>query len=153
MAIQAQIRKDINEYQPKLFFGLSARQLVFSSLGVVAGIGTYFLLSKIVGHELAGYLVIALVAPLFALGFVKIDGQPFEAYLIKLYRFAIYPKARVYTSVVLHHPDTRKLVSNKKEQINAGRSKNQNTRIETRIKEYDVTARQRENAAAYKRIK
>ena len=39
MAIHAQIRKEINEYQPKLFFGLSARQLIFSLSGLAVGIG------------------------------------------------------------------------------------------------------------------
>ena len=153
MAIQAQIRKDINEYQPKLFFGMSARQLVFSAAGIGAGIGSYFLLSIVIGKELAGYAVITLVSPLFALGFIKIDGDPFEKYLLKLYQFTIYPKARVYTSHIFHRPVGCRPELSRKEMRNEKKAKKQRHTGETSIEEYDVTARQRENAAAYKRIK
>jgi len=152
MAIQAQIRKDINEYQSKLFFGLSGRQLAFSSLSLATGITSYILLSKVIGSELAGYVDIALISPLFALGFIKVDGEPFEKYLKKLYQFTTYPKARVYTSYISHHPPKEKQVLTNKEQKNAEKIKKRDFR-ETSIEEYDVTARQRENAAAYKRTK
>ena len=147
MAIHAQIRKEINEYQPKLFFGLSGRQIVFSLAGVAVGVASYFVFSQIVGKELAGYVVIALVAPLFALGFIKIDGDPFERYLIKLIRYTLYPKARIYTSIISHNPVTDPV---NKEQKNAKKAKYSR---ETFITEYNIVTRQRENTAAYQRIK
>jgi hypothetical protein len=151
MAIHAQIRKEINEYKPKLFFGLSGRQLIFSLLGITIGIVSYYRLSKIVGTEISGYIVIVLVAPLFAFGYIKVDGEPFEKYLVKLYRFTMYPKARVYISYITHHQTHQVLT--RKEHRNANKAKSYSTIRETSIEEYNIIARQRENAATYKRVK
>jgi len=156
MAIQAPIRKEITEYKSKLFFGLSGRQLLFSVLGLCLGIGSYILLNKVLGTEFAGYVVIALVAPLFAIGFIKIDGEPFERYLIKLYKYSFYPKARVYGTYMRYSQNESLPVKKNKEQKNAQKEK-RNTLYgldrETLISEYDYKARQRENKTAYRHLK
>ena len=153
MAIQAPIRKEINEYQSKLFFGLSGRQLIFSISGVAVGAASYYLLSKVIGTELAGYAVIALVSPLFAFGFVKIDGEAFEKYLLKLYHYALYPKARVYSTYISHYSPEQKHTASNRERRDAKKANHTSSTRETLIEEYDVASRQRENAAAYKRTK
>jgi len=153
MAIHTPIRKEINEYQSKLFFGLSGRQLVFSLTGIITGIGVYFLFDSLIGKELSGYIVIILVAPLFALGFVKIDREPFERYIIKLFRYIGYPKTRIYETEIKHNSAAVKKESlTKKEQRDAAKTKkrsNYGTNKETLVEEYSSKTRQRENKASF----
>ena len=82
MAIEVDIPIEIEEYQEKIIFGMSLRQLVCFVSAVALGIGSYFLFTKGLGlsMDITSYIIILEALPLGALGFIKKDGQPFEKY-------------------------------------------------------------------------
>lgn len=82
MAIETSIPKEITEYKEKILFGLSLRQLICVGSAVVLSIGTYFLCTKVFGlsMDFTSYIIIIEAIPIMALGFIKIEGMPFEKY-------------------------------------------------------------------------
>ena len=78
----------IRDYQEKIIFGLSIRQLGFTSLAVAVGIGSYFVLTHLLSVPLsiASYCIVAVCAPFMALGFIRIHGRTFEQHLLLVYR-------------------------------------------------------------------
>ena len=81
MPIEIRIPKEITEYKEKILFGLSIRQLVCFSVAITSGIGTYYFTSKLFNEDVASYVVILEVMPIFAIGFIKKNGFPFEKYV------------------------------------------------------------------------
>ena len=88
MALDVDIPLEINDYQEKIVFGMSLRQLVCSVLAVVLGIGTYFLCTKMFNMTMdsASYVIIVEALPLMAFGFIRKDGQPFEKFFMLVIR-------------------------------------------------------------------
>lgn len=86
--LQTSIPKEIRDYQEKIIFGLSIRQLGFASLAVAVGIGSYFVLTHLLSVPLsiASYCIVAVCAPFMALGFIRIHGRTFEQHLLLVYR-------------------------------------------------------------------
>lgn len=96
MAIEVRIPKEITEYQEKILFGLTIRQLICFASAIVLGVGTYWLVSKYFGTEVASYVVIFEVMPIFALGFFKKDGFNFESYVSLILRHQLGTNKRGY---------------------------------------------------------
>lgn len=82
MAIEVDIPVEIEDYEEKILFGLSLRQLLCLGGAVVLSIGSYFIATKIFGLSMntASYLIILEALPLMCIGFIRKDGQPFEKY-------------------------------------------------------------------------
>lgn len=80
--------------QDNVFMGLNARQTIFGGLGLILGIGSYFLASKNgLGDETASYIAAAIVIPFAALGFVTYNGMSFERLLkVWIKQFFLCPK-------------------------------------------------------------
>ena len=49
--MEIKINKEIKEYNETIFFGLSARQFIFSVLACLAAVGIYFLLKPYLDTE------------------------------------------------------------------------------------------------------
>lgn len=96
MSIEVRIPKEITEYKEKILFGLTIRQLLCFALAIILGIGSYLLLKIYVGKEIASYVVIIEVLPIFATGFFKKNGFTFEQYVRLILRHKLGRTKRKY---------------------------------------------------------
>lgn len=81
-----EINKNIDNYKESVVLGLSARQLVYSVLSVVAGGGIVLLLYRHVGLTVSTYIAIPVVAPIAMTGFYSYHGMTFlEMMKLKMY--------------------------------------------------------------------
>ncbi len=93
-----EINKNIDNYKESVVLGLSARQLVYSILSVVAGGGIVLLLYRHVGLTVSTYIAIPVVAPIAMTGFYSYHGMTFvEMMKLKLH-FAFANRALTYVS-------------------------------------------------------
>jgi hypothetical protein len=79
--MEVKINRDIRDYTESMFFGLSARQFIFSVLAVGIAVGLYFLLKPVLGMETVSWLCILGAAPFAAMGFVTYNGMTAEKFL------------------------------------------------------------------------
>ena len=98
MAIEVKVPKEITEYQEKILFGLSIRQLLASTLAVVMTLGLYPFLIKSLGKDTGQILVIMLVAPIWAIGFIKKNNMTFEKYAMNVVKHYFSQKKRYYAT-------------------------------------------------------
>ena len=82
MAIRVKVPKEIKDYQEKLMAGMSARQLVFFVLTLLisTGLTAYCVLILHMSVDAAGYIVIPLLIPIVAFGWIRKEGMPLEKY-------------------------------------------------------------------------
>lgn len=77
--MEIKLNKDLQKMESRLALGLTARQLVFSSIGLICGAAAYFSsYKKGISADLSAIISFALVAPFAALGFVSYHGLTFE---------------------------------------------------------------------------
>ena len=79
--MEVKINKEIRDYTESVFFGLSIRQLVFSSLAVVVAVTLYFLLKGRLGTEYLSWVCILAAFPFAVLGFLKYNGMTAEKFI------------------------------------------------------------------------
>ena len=97
--MEIRINKEIKDYHESLFFGLSARQFIYSVAAVGAAVGVYFGLKDIVGKEMVSWLCIVCAAPLAAAGFFKYNGMQLEEFITAFFRSEfIYAGVRTFKS-------------------------------------------------------
>ena len=101
MSIEVRIPKEITEYQEKIIFGLSIRQLICFTVAITLGVGTYILVTKLSNADIASYVVIVEVMPIFAVGFVKKNGFTFEKYAAMMFRHKLGRNRRWYSTNLL----------------------------------------------------
>lgn len=82
MAIRVKVPKEIKDYQEKLMGGMSVRQLVFFVLAVLISVGVtaYCVLVLHMSVDTAGYIVIPILIPIVAFGWIRKEGMPLEKY-------------------------------------------------------------------------
>ena len=73
--MEIKINHEIKDYTESIFFGLSARQFIYSLLACAAAIGLYFGLRGRVGTEPLSWICMLGAAPFAALGFIKYHGM------------------------------------------------------------------------------
>lgn len=97
--MEVKINKEIRDYTESVFFGLSIRQLVFSSLAVAVAVMLYFLLRGRLGTENLSWVCILAAAPFAAMGFVRYHGMHAEELLWAFLRSeVIEPKELPFSS-------------------------------------------------------
>jgi hypothetical protein len=98
MSIQVSIPKEITEYQEKILFGLSLRQLLCLITAALLSLLNFFLFTKVfhLPRDLAEYLIIIQSIPLMALGFVKKNGFTFEKYAALFFHHHFHPQKLTY---------------------------------------------------------
>jgi hypothetical protein len=101
MQLEVKIPKEINEYQEKIIFGMSIRQLICVSIAIVLCTATYFLAEPFIGGDLAGYLVLAESMPIMGVGFVNVNGFSFEKYVMIVIRYYSSNRIRRYKTELL----------------------------------------------------
>lgn len=101
--IEVRIPKEITEYKEKVIFGLSIRQLIFFTLTIILSIGSYFIMTKKLGLTMdsASYVIIFQSLPLLAVGFIRINGFPFEKYALLVIRHKLGIQKRPYKTSLL----------------------------------------------------
>ena len=76
--MEIRINKEIRNYTESMFFGLNARQFIFSLFAVGIAVAIYFGLQGYLGTETVSWVCILGAAPFAALGFVKYNGMTAE---------------------------------------------------------------------------
>lgn len=77
--MEIKLNKDLQKMQDNVFMGLNFRQTACAGAGLVLGAGAYFLCNRVgINTEIASWICILLAAPFAALGFVTVNGLPFE---------------------------------------------------------------------------
>ncbi len=97
--ISVRIPKDIRDYKEKLFFGLTARQLLSCIIAAAVCIPLYIFGQEFIPEDLLSWVVILLAIPCGAFGFVKIHNMPFEKFAVHfIYQLFLIPVKRNYKS-------------------------------------------------------
>lgn len=87
--IYVPIPKEIKEYEKKVFQSMTLRQVICLLLGIVCGLGAFFLTKDILSVDIASYLVMIIAIPFILLGWIKINDVPFDQFFkiwLKHYR-------------------------------------------------------------------
>ena len=101
--MEIRINKEIQDYRESIFFGLSARQLLFSLLTAGTAVLLYLGLHDLLGTELVSWLCVFASTPFALLGFFRYHGMPFESFLRAYIRSEFLCPTRLpYRSVPLY---------------------------------------------------
>lgn len=93
-----EINKNIDNYKETVLFGLTAKQLIFSTLSVGVGGGIVLLSYPYIGLTTSAYIAIPAVAPIALSGFYSYNGMSFmEMIRLKLH-FSFGNKTLLYHS-------------------------------------------------------
>ena len=79
--MEIKIPKEIRDYQESIYFGLSARQFIFSVVAVVLAVGVYFIFKPVLGTEVVSWLCILCATPFATMGFFRYNGLNFEQFV------------------------------------------------------------------------
>ena len=93
--IQKKMSSDITKMQSKSLFGFTPRQVIYSVVAFIVGL----VMNKILGFvnfETRGFIIILTAAPFLACGWIKVQGLPFENYMMITIKFAFSQRERVY---------------------------------------------------------
>lgn len=101
--IEIVLRKDIAEFEPKPFFGFTARQVVTAALAAVGSIGIFAVMSFALHlpNSLVGYVILAFGACVGAVGLGKVRGLKPESWLRITLAERAYPRTLLYQRPVL----------------------------------------------------
>lgn len=83
-----EIGPDLREISETIWFGLNMRQLISSVVGIVLAVMIWMLCRDRLGQQYTSWLCCAAVAPCACIGFVKVQGQPFERFALSWLKFA-----------------------------------------------------------------
>ena len=97
------IHKDLSQVKTKVFFNLTARQLICFGSGILVGLPLFFILNKLLPNSAAAIIMICVMMPFFLFGLYERNGQPLEKVLryYILSRF-VRPKKRPYRTDNAH---------------------------------------------------
>ncbi len=97
------LAKEIRSYSEQIFFGLNARQLLFSILTVLSSGFVYFRYGSVLSSSTIGWVCILVSAPWAFLGFVKFQGMPAERVVVTIFRYLFSMKRLPYKSRNLYY--------------------------------------------------
>lgn len=100
--IEIKIPKEITEYKEKFLFGLTIRQCISAAAALAICVPLFIFGKDYLGEDIVGWLVILIAVPIFAFGFFRYDGMPFEQFLLMLYRQKwVEPQKRKYEELTV----------------------------------------------------
>jgi hypothetical protein len=88
------VPKDLSKVKNKVFFNLTARQIICFLLAGVVGVPFYFLTKGAIGTDIAAMIMVVLMLPFFFLGLYEKDGLSAEKILLN-YIWTKYKKPTV----------------------------------------------------------
>lgn len=123
--IEIILRDDINEYEPKAFFGFTKRTILFAVLSVGLAAATFFLLTSFgLAIVLVGYFIIVEGLIMGIIGLGKFSGLPLEKYLaIAMGEFFI-PKELSIKTVHVVGANEKRLKEVRRERTKEDKQKN-----------------------------
>lgn len=93
-----EVNTDIQNYKETVFLGLTAKQLIFSVVSLVAGGGVVLLAYPYTGLTAGAYIAVPVAAPIALSGFYSYNGMGFiEMVKLKLH-FAFKNRTLLYVS-------------------------------------------------------
>lgn len=91
------IPNEIRAYKEKIALGLTLRQLISSVLAIGICVPLYIKGRSVIADDVLSWLIILIAIPLVGIGFVKINGMPFEKYVVSIIKVVILlPQKRKY---------------------------------------------------------
>lgn len=86
--LRVNIPKDIDEYEKKVLFGITLRQLTWIIAAIVPSVGVVWLCTRL-GAQDAGYLLgLFLTAAIFGIGgFRKWHGRPYSDFIQAIFKY------------------------------------------------------------------
>lgn len=101
--IEIKIPSEITSYKEKLAFGLTARQILSSTLALAINVPLYIYGKGIVGDELMSWIIMFTTLPIGFIGFFNYNGMNFEQFLVVMLQTElIYPRKRLYQTENLY---------------------------------------------------
>ena len=94
--MEIKIPKEIRDYQESIYFGLSARQFIFSIIAIITTVAIYFSLRTSLGAETVSWLCLLCAAPCAAMGFFRYNGMPFERFICIWFRSQLLMPKRLF---------------------------------------------------------
>lgn len=93
--MEIKINKEIRNYTEALYFGLSARQCIFSALAVASAAAVYFIFGDILPKGILSYTCILTTLPFAYFGFFTYQGMNGEEFASCLIRYLFTPKVLI----------------------------------------------------------
>lgn len=92
------VPKEIKDYQERIIGNMGVRQLIFFVLTILIAIGGSFYMVKILGMsiDMAGNIIIPVLVPIVAFGWVRKNGMPLERYLMIIVNHQLKQGIRIY---------------------------------------------------------
>lgn len=95
--IEREIPKEISDFNEKIAFGLTVRQIVSIIVVAATGAPLYIFGRAYLGEEIASWLIILIAAPSIMIGFFKYQGIYFEKIILRICRqLFLLPSKRKY---------------------------------------------------------
>lgn len=91
------VPRDLSNFKPKFFFGLTSRQVVCFGSALAVGLPTYTILRQYIPQDPSLYIAMAAAFPFAAFGIFKKNGLPLEKFIGSFVRCRILtPRKRRY---------------------------------------------------------
>ena len=99
MAAYISVPRDLSKVKSKVFFNLTKRQLICSSIAAAVGVPLFFLVKRGGNVSLAALTMIGVMLPFFFLAMYEKDGMPLEVILVHFFEAKFRrPKERPYVT-------------------------------------------------------
>ena len=134
--IEIKIPKEITDYKEKFLFGLTVRQLVSAVVALAICVPLFIFGKDYLGEDLVGWIIILVAIPVFAFGFFRYDGMPFEKCLALIYRQKwVEPQKRKYEELPVFWNCREEIIEDEiAHQLAAIKSNNRKSKRKERVK-------------------
>lgn len=134
--IEIKIPKEITDYKEKFLFGLTVRQLVSAVVALAICVPLFIFGKDYLGEDLMGWIIILVAIPVFAFGFFRYDGMPFEKFLALIYRQKwVEPQKRKYEELPVFWNCREEIIEDEiAHQLAAIKSNNRKSKRKERVK-------------------
>lgn len=93
------IPNEIRAYKEKIALGLTLRQLISSVIAIAICVPLYIKGRSFISDDILSWIIIGIAIPLVGIGFVKINGMPFEKFIVNIIKVVILlPQKRRFKS-------------------------------------------------------
>ncbi|MCD8324820.1 MAG: PrgI family protein [Clostridiales bacterium] len=95
--IAVRVPDEIRKYKEKIVFGLTARQLICTIITLVICVPLYWFGRNAISTDILSWIILLIALPIEAVGFIKINGMPFEKFMVSAVEFEVlFPRKRKY---------------------------------------------------------
>lgn len=96
--MEIKVNKEIMDYHESLLLGLNMREILSIVVSAAGAGAVYFLLKDLIGTSITGWICLVVAAPGIIFGFIKVNGVPFEQFIMSYIRFWTTPRTRIFIS-------------------------------------------------------